>query len=84
MKTNLSITREIATEILEEIANVYGNPDLFDGSNVINEDGTTTKCEPDGSWYEFEDLVTEKLDKLVDTIRYRVVNCIDETQKEKK
>lgn len=50
--------RQLAIRILGEVADAYGDPDLFDGSNVINEDGTTTKCEPDGSWYEYEDLVT--------------------------
>ena len=74
--TNLSITRELAIEILEAITDKLDNPNLFN-----NKDG---KDKPDGTWYEYEDLVTEKLDGLVDSIRYRVVNCIDETQKEKK
>jgi hypothetical protein len=76
--TNLSITRELATEILEAIAEKLGNESIFDNKYAND------KAEPDGSWYEYEDLVTEKLDGLVDSIRYRVVNCIDETQKEKK
>lgn len=76
MKTNLSITRELATEILEEISNKLGTPNMF--NSRYGQD------KPDGTWYEYEDLVTEKLDGLVDSIRYRVINCIDETQKEKK
>lgn len=55
--------RKIAIKILESIAEVYGNPDMFDGSEVINEDGTITKCEPDGTWYEYEDMIVDIIDK---------------------
>lgn len=41
--------RQLAIRILEEVADVYGNPDLFD------KDGNE---EPDGTWYIYEDLVT--------------------------
>ena len=58
--------RKLAIRILEAVAEAYGNPNLFDGSEVINEDGTTTKCEPDGSWYEYEDLVTELILEALD------------------
>lgn len=56
--TGLSINRLKAINILETIAEEFGNPWLFD--NEYAEEGK----EPDGTWYDYEDLVTELLDNI--------------------
>lgn len=47
--------RQKAIKILEAIAKKFGNGNMFDarGGNI----------EPDGTWYEYEDMVTEILAK---------------------
>lgn len=61
----LSENRKRAIRILEKVSQVYGDEKLFDGSKVINEDGTTTECEPDGKWFDYEDAVTSILDEEI-------------------
>lgn len=49
--------RKKAIEILEAIAYRFDNPELFDNDMGIK------GGEADGTWYEYEDLVTEILAK---------------------
>lgn len=47
--------RKLARKILGAIAEAYGNPDMFDGSEEV--------CEPDDSWFMYEDLIIDVLSK---------------------
>ena len=51
----LSDTRRKAIKILEAMAEKLGNESIFDNRNMDD------KAEPDGTWYEYEDLVTNLL-----------------------
>jgi hypothetical protein len=45
-------SRQKAIKILEAIAKKLGNEDIFDNASQNRKD------DPDGTWYEYEDLVT--------------------------
>lgn len=47
--------RKVAIEILEKIADKYGNSSMFDS---LKHGG-----EPDGTWYEYEDLVVDIINR---------------------
>ena len=48
--------RKKAIKILEAIAEKLGNPDIFDFKDW--RDTEAIFGQPDGTWYEYEDLVT--------------------------
>lgn len=64
----LSENRKRAIRILERVAEVYGDENIFDsvhGTNKIVIDGKETLNYPDGKWFDYEDAVTSILDEEI-------------------
>lgn len=51
---------DIANSILEAIAEKYGDGGMFDWYRATPK---STKRSPDGTWYEYESLIVDILDK---------------------
>jgi hypothetical protein len=49
--------RQKAIQILETIAEKLGNENIFDSASQNGKD------EPDGTWYDYEDMVTDIIAK---------------------